>query len=178
MAKGVPDRMASSVGPWWRSAVKFALVFFSLQGLYAWSEGTALERFIIEAVTVRSAALIIAHIDSASTVLAIGHEIIAPCGSLSIRNGCDGIEAALLLVAAFISAPVSNGRRLLGIIAALPFVYFVNQVRVVVLFFAYCRARDMFPLLHGYIAPTGIIVACCAFFLLWLDRFATQIERD
>jgi exosortase family protein XrtM len=178
MAKRMPDRMANSVGPQWRSAVKFALVFSALHVLYAWGEGTVLERFIIEVVTVRSAAIVIAHIDSASAVLAIGHEIIAPCGSLSIRNGCDGIEAAILLVAAFIAAPVSNGYRMLGIIAALPFVYFVNQVRVVVLFFAYCRARDMFPLLHGYIAPTAIIIACCAFFLLWFEQSATQIYRD
>ena len=178
MAKGNADGMTTGLEPWWRSALRLALVFFTFQVLYAWSEGTAVERFLIETVTVRSAVLIIAHIAPASAALAIGHEIIAPCGSLSILNGCDGIEAALLLVAAFIAAPMSTRCRLLGILAALPFVYFVNQMRVVLLFFAFCRARDMFPLLHGYVAPTGIIIACCVFFLVWLDRCQARSPRD
>lgn len=178
MTKASADGMTTGVEPWWPAVLRFTLVFFAFQVLYAWSEGTAVERFLIESVTVRSAVLLIAHIDPASAVLAIGHEIIAPCGSLSILNGCDGIEAALLLVAAFIAVPMSIGCRLLGILAALAFVYLINQVRVVVLFFVFCRARDIFPLLHGYVAPTSIIIACCVFFLVWLNWCQARIPRD
>ena len=52
---------------------------------------------------------------------------------------------------------------------ALPFVYVVNQIRVVALFFAYCFARDSFAFLHGYAAPTTIVIACGIFFLTWLQ---------
>lgn len=175
MAMENVDRMAAGAEPWWRQAGKFLLAFVVLQMLYAWSEGTAVERLLVDIITVRSAAWIIAHLDPASAVLAVGHEIIAPCGALSILNGCEGSGAMLLLSAAMFAAPMSIGWRMAGLMAALPFVYLVNQLRVVTLFFSYCAARDMFALLHGYAAPTATVIACCIFFRAWLQRGQARI---
>ena len=177
MATENVDRMVADAEPWWRLAGKFLLAFFALQVLYAWSEGTAVERLVVDTITVGSAAWIIAHIDPASAALAIGHEIIAPCGSLSVLDGCEGSEAVLLLAAAMLAAPMSNGCRIAGLLTALPFVYLINQIRLAALFFSYCMARDMFALLHGYVAPTAIVIACCIFFLAWLQLCQARISN-
>jgi len=162
-------RAVTRIEPWWSCAGRFLLIFIALQMLYAWGQGSGVERLLVETITVGSAAWIIAHIDPHIAVLAIGREIIAPCGALSILNGCDGGEALLLLTAAISAAPVSGGWRIVGLLTALPFVYVVNQIRVVALFFAYCFARDSFAFLHGYAAPTAIVIACGIFFLSWLQ---------
>ena len=175
MTNGNVIRTTTGVEPWWRLAGKFLLGFTALQGLYTWSEGSVVERLLVDDITVRSAAWIIAHLDLATPVLAVGHEIIAPCGSLSVLNGCEGTEAALLLAAAFLAAPLSPACRLVGLLVTLPYVFFLNQVRVVALFFAYCRARDTFAFLHGYVAPTSIVIACCVFFLVWLQRCQARV---
>lgn len=172
------DRSMTSVEPWWLCAGRFLLIFIALQMLYAWGQGSGVERLLIETITVGSAAWVITYIDPQIAVLAVGREIIAPCGALSILNGCDGSEALLLLMAAISAVPVSGGWRIVGLLAALPFVYVVNQIRVVALFFAHCFARDSFAFLHGYAAPTTIVIACGIFFLTWLQigqaRLTTQ----
>lgn len=168
------DRTRAGDAPWWWLAGRFLLAFIALQMLYASSLDSAAERFLVETITAGSAAWFIGHIDSHIAVLAIGREIIAPCGALSILNGCDGSEALLLLAAAISAAPVSCAWRIVGLLAALPFVYVVNQMRLVALFFAYCRARESFAFLHGYAAPSAIVIACCLFLLVWLQLGQTR----
>ena len=163
------DKSMAGVDAWWLCAGKFLLIFSALQMLYTSGQGTGVERLLIETITVDSAAWVITHINPHIAVLGIGREIIAPCGALSILNGCDGSEALLLLTAAISAAPVSGGWRIVGLLTALPFVYVANQIRVVALFFAHCFARDSFAFLHGYAAPSTIVIACGIFFLTWLQ---------
>jgi exosortase family protein XrtM len=166
------DKVASTtagVEAGWRTAGRFLLSSVILQLLYACGEGSAAETLLVESATVASAAWFISLLDPHIAVLAVGREIIAPCGTLSILNGCDGSETLLLLAAAIIAAPVSRGWRLLGLLASLPFVYVINQIRLVALFFSYCFARNNFAFLHGYAAPSVIVVLCSLFFLAWLQ---------
>lgn len=172
------DRTTANLEPWWRCAGRFLLSFIALQMVYAWGEGSAAERLLVESVTVGSAAWFVALIDPHIEVLAIGRELIAPCGALSVLNGCDGSEALLLLAAAIIAAPASGGWRVVGFLAALPVVYVVNQIRLVGLFFAYCFARDSFAFLHGYAAPLAVVIACGVFFMAWLQLGQARTEAQ
>ena len=150
-----------------RFVLLFLLIFFVLQYAYSASRGSMIEHFIIDIATVRPSAAIINLIAPDTNAKASGHRIISPQGSLSILNGCEGTETMFLLIAAIITFTAPWKQKLKGVLMGIIFVYALNQVRIFALFFAAQQNRKWFDLLHGYIAPTLIIVLGCLFFLWW-----------
>ena len=57
-----------------------------------------------------------------------GTVIQSPAFAVDVKNGCNGIEAALLLVAAMLAFPATAKRRALGIAAGLAVIQGVNLV--------------------------------------------------
>ena len=150
-----------------RFALVFLLIFFALQYAYSASRGGVVEHLVIDIATVRPSAAIINLVTSGTNAVASGHRIISPQGSLSILNGCEGTETMFLLIAAIIAFTSPWRHKLKGALMGIIFVYALNQVRIVALFFAVRQNRNWFDLLHGYVAPTIIIVMGCLFFLWW-----------
>lgn len=156
-------------GGWWR-LVWFALLFAVLQGAYGRAAGTAVERFVVDQITVGTAGWIVATLDPEAGVRVAGSRLSAPGGGINVLNGCEGTDVAFLLTAALFAAPLSWTRRAAGLAAGLALLFVLNQARVIALFYAVRAAPGWFDLLHGLVAPLLLVIATGAFFALWLGR--------
>lgn len=155
----------------WRVAFFLAL-FLALQTGYGSLRGGAVERAVIDIATVSTAAVLVNTLSPGIGVRAVGPRLAAEGGGLNILNGCEGTDVLFLLVAAMLLAPIAWRWRALGLLVGVPLVFVLNQVRVLVLFYAFRSDRELFELLHGAVAPLVLVLVVGTFFMLWLGRFA------
>jgi exosortase/archaeosortase family protein len=141
----------------------FAVLQLSWQALH----GSRFERFVVDECTVRPAAYIASLLTPDIGVRAEGSSLRAPGGGLNILNGCEGIEALLLLLAAFAVAPVSSRSRALGMLCGVAVVFLVNQARVLTLFYAFRADRALFDRLHSTVTPIAVVLFVGAYFYAW-----------
>jgi exosortase H (IPTLxxWG-CTERM-specific) len=87
--------------------------------------------------------------------------------AVDVKNGCNGIEAALLLVAAMLAFPASPKRRAQGIAAGLAVIQGVNLFRIVSLFWLGVHHRAVFELFHAAVWQTALILLAVGIFLAW-----------
>jgi exosortase H (IPTLxxWG-CTERM-specific) len=97
----------------------------------------------------------------------VGTLIQSPAFAVDVKNGCNGIEAALLLVAAMLAFPASPRRRLAGIAVGFAVIEGVNLFRIVSLFWLGVHRRAAFELFHAAIWQTALILLAVGIFLAW-----------
>ncbi|MHB0986600.1 MAG: exosortase/archaeosortase family protein [Sulfuricella sp.] len=148
----------------------FLILFFALQFAYSLTRGSAVETVVIDLATVKPSAAVIGWIAPLERARAQGHRIVSTHGSLSVLNGCEGTESLFLLLAAIFAYPMPWYARLKGAVLGATLIYLLNQVRIVALYFAHRHSAAAFDLLHGYVAPTLIILLASLFFLWWIGR--------
>lgn len=146
----------------------FALLYFALDA----TRGSDLWRVLIEEATVRPAAALVNLLSPGEATAGQGAALVSPRARLTVRSGCEGIEAMLLLSAAYLAAPLGWRARTLGLLAGLGLIYALNQARLVALWFALRHDRELFALLHGVIAPALLVGAACAYFAWHTGRRA------
>jgi exosortase family protein XrtM len=159
---------------YWR-LFAFLAIFVALQSLYDAAKGTWIERFVIDQATVKTAAWFINTLDLSVNVAAIGTRLRAPGGGINIINGCEGTDVLFLMIAAMLIAPLSLKGRLSGIAVGIAFVFLLNQVRIIALFYSFRADKAFFEMLHGVVAPLLLIVATAAFFMYWLGKQTSAI---
>jgi len=162
----------------WVSAMLFLGLFTLLQSGWHAARGTAIERFVIDQATVRTAAWLIESLAPGIGVQATGSRLRAPGGGINILNGCEGTEVFFLLASALLVSPIRWRARLTGLLAGGVLVFVLNQGRVLALFHAYRLDRELFDTLHGLVSPLLLIVATAAFFLIWLNHHAEKPGTD
>lgn len=154
----------------------FIAVFITLQSLYEVAKGTWIERLIIDHATVQMAAWVINAVDPTVGVQPVGPRLRAPGGGINILNGCEGTEAAFLMMAAMLVAPLPLRARLGGLLVGTLVVYALNQARVVALFYAFRNDKLVFDMLHGIVGPLLLIIAATVFFMVWLNRHTVNAD--
>ncbi len=92
--------------------------------------------------------------------------------AVDIKNGCNGLEAMLLLVAAIFAFPATWGSRVSGILAGSLAVQALNVVRIVSLFLLGRYYPQVFQLFHTGVWQILIILVGVGIFLLWSFKFA------
>lgn len=155
---------------WWR-AVLFVAVYLVLSSLYTQAAGTVVERFFVETLGSRPAASLVRWLTPEITALASGARIAAPGGGLNIRNGCEGVDLYILLIAAFTAAPLAWRPRALGLLLGMGLAALLNQVRILALFHAFRTDKALFDLLHTTALPIVLIVLLGLYFHVWLSRY-------
>jgi exosortase H (IPTLxxWG-CTERM-specific) len=100
----------------------------------------------------------------------IGTTISAPCFAVDIRNGCNGVEATLFVVAAVLAFPATLPRKLMGVLIGTALIQLANLVRVVTLFLIGCHRRSWFETFHLAVWQTAIFAVAVGFFILWSRR--------
>lgn len=155
-----------------RFALVFLLTFCILQFSYQAGRATLVKHLVIDVATVYPSTALINFIDPGMQAVASGQRILSPQVSLSILNGCEGTETLFLLVAAIAAFRTSWRNKLTGLLLGTCLVYCLNQARIVVLFIAAQQNRQWFEIIHGYIAPSLIIVLCSLFFVWWANAVA------
>jgi exosortase/archaeosortase family protein len=160
----------------WR-AVVFGALFFALQMTWQWARGTSLERFVVHDGTVRPAAFIINRLTPSLNARAIDLNLSAVGEELTISNGCEGLDALFLLVAAFAVAPLSWSARGLGLAIGALVVFAANQARIIALFYAYRFTPVAFDRLHDFFAPLAVVLLISVYFYAWLTRYSGIAAR-
>jgi exosortase/archaeosortase family protein len=159
----------------WRSSslrmtAVFVAVFFSLQFAWASCRGTAIERLLIDTLTVTPAAWLIDLVWPAYGASAQSHSIVSAAGRLNVLNGCEGLELVFLLTAAFAAYPMPWHQRAIGSGLGIALAYIANQGRLTALWYTFAHDRSLFGLLHGTVAPLVLVALCLLYFMLFISR--------
>ena len=88
--------------------------------------------------------------------------------AVSIEAGCNGIEAAIVLIAAMLAFPAPWKHRALGILAGLAAVQGLNVARVVSLFYLGQWDARAFEWAHLYLWQALIMLDVLVVWLLWI----------
>ncbi len=96
--------------------------------------------------------------------------------ALSVRAGCNGVEAALILVAAMLAFPAAWKHRVIGIVAGLTAVQLLNVVRVVSLFYLGQWSMRAFDWAHFYLWPALIMLDVLIVWMIWIRTLPRTIS--
>jgi exosortase/archaeosortase family protein len=94
--------------------------------------------------------------------------------SVDILSGCEGLYITGILIVAIIAFPTKWKHRLFGILGGFVCIYFVNILRILVLFFLGSKHPEMFRSAHLIYGQGIIIVLSAGLWFLW----ASLISRD
>jgi exosortase family protein XrtM len=170
----VPD--ANRTRPWFIYVVLFLVIFGALDYGYYLSRGTAVERLLIDTLTVRPAATVINTVAPAALTRASGHTLLSPVGQIDVMQGCEGTEGMFLLIAAVLPFPARWPSKLAGAFGGVLLMYAMNQLRILALVASLRWHREWFASLHGLIAPTFIVVAGSLFFFIWANTATNRVH--
>lgn len=154
--------------PIWVSALVFLSVFFILQMSYDACRGSDFEHFILGDLTVAPTAVVINFLTPTVNVKALGNQLIAPGGGITVLKGCEGTEIMFMLVAAFAAIVMPWRRRLAGLGLGIGLVFCLNQVRLLLLFYVYRSEPSLFNLLHGTVTPIVLVLCVALYALYWM----------
>jgi exosortase H (IPTLxxWG-CTERM-specific) len=96
-----------------------------------------------------------------------GTTIRASCFAVDIRNGCNGVEATLFVLAAVLAFPATWWRRIAGVVIGALVIQIANLIRVVTLFLIGCHRPAWFEAFHLAVWQTAIFALAIGFFILW-----------
>lgn len=99
--------------------------------------------------------------------------------AVSIEAGCNGVEAAIVLIAGIVAFPASLRHKLLAILAGFFFVQILNIVRIISLFYLGQWNYTVFEWFHLYLWPVLImldVLVVFAIYLQWLGKKRPEAE--
>jgi exosortase H (IPTLxxWG-CTERM-specific) len=100
--------------------------------------------------------------------------------AVSIEAGCNGVEAAIVLIAGIMAFPARTTHKLVAISAGFIFVQALNIVRIISLFYLGQWNYSVFEWFHLYLWPVLImldVLVVFALYLRWLGRHAQALEE-
>lgn len=97
-----------------------------------------------------------------------GSLLYLPGITFDVRFGCNGLEAVLIYAVAVLSFPAKWTKKLVGIAAGFVIIQIINMLRIVGLAFSGVHYRDLFDLLHIYIAQGIMIAVALGVFLIYI----------
>ncbi|CEN56266.1 hypothetical protein [Candidatus Methylopumilus turicensis] len=153
-----------------KQALVFILLFILMQASWQMVRDETVGYFIRGTVIVKPAVMLIHLLTPKIEASALGNQILAPGGGLVIKIGCEGVEALFILIAGLLSVAIGWRAKLSGIILGLVLIYTVNELRILLLFYAFRADKALFQLLHGTIAPLALITIAGLFYHYWLQK--------
>jgi exosortase H (IPTLxxWG-CTERM-specific) len=172
--RSAPAPTAVPPPPWRRPEVRFLVVFLLVLGasfaLLAWRP---VNDHLVEPFTSLIARA------SGVTLQAIGQDVTrhgtvlrSPEFAVNIRNGCNGVEAMVILLAAIFAYPAPWKARLLGLGLGALVIQAVNLVRVVGLFLTGAYFPRLFDSSHTLVWQSVVILVALLVWLFWAQRLA------
>jgi exosortase H (IPTLxxWG-CTERM-specific) len=101
-----------------------------------------------------------------------GTTIASPRFGVNINNGCNGVEAMLILLASIVAFPASMKARVVGLLLGAVVVQVLNFIRIITLYLLGAYQPRLFDLFHTAVWQIVIILAAIGFFLVWSARVA------
>jgi len=99
-----------------------------------------------------------------------GTIISSPRFAVNIRNGCNGVEAMVILLAAIVAFPAPWRARLAGLGIGAVAIQLVNLIRVVALFLTGAYLPRFFDTSHTVVWQTLVILSAVLVWILWAQR--------
>lgn len=96
--------------------------------------------------------------------------------AVNIRNGCNGIEAMLIFLAAVLAFPAPWRARLLGLVLGAMAIQAVNLVRVVALYLTGAYFPSWFDASHTVVWQTVVILFSVLLWIVWANRLLAPRE--
>jgi len=107
-------------------------------------------------------------------IVVVGTVIRTSRFALDVRNGCNAVEAMMLLTAAMIAFPATLRSRLAGLLVASVAIQIVNVIRVSSLVWLGEHHRGAFDVMHVAVWQTIVILAAVTMFVFWSLKFAER----
>jgi len=123
-------------------------------------------------VVARCSAVVLRSVENG--VEAVGTVIRSSRFALDVQNGCNGVEATILLAAAILAFPATLRSRLIGLAIASVAIELLNLVRLSTLFWLGEHHRRIFDFFHVAVWQSLIILAAISIFVLWSWKFAEK----
>ena len=99
--------------------------------------------------------------------------------AVSIEAGCNGVEAAIVLIAGIVAFPATIQNKVVAIVAGFFFVQALNIVRIISLFYLGQWNYAVFEWFHLYLWPVLImldVLIVFAIYLQWLGKPHPEAE--
>ena len=96
--------------------------------------------------------------------------------AVNIRNGCNGVEAMLIFLAAVLAFPAPWRARLLGLAIGAVAIQAINLVRVVALYLTGAYLPSLFNTSHTVVWQTVVILFSVLLWILWANRLGAPRE--
>jgi exosortase H (IPTLxxWG-CTERM-specific) len=96
--------------------------------------------------------------------------------AVNIRNGCNGVEAMLIFLAAVLAFPAPWRWRLGGLVLGIAAIQAINLVRVVSLYLIGVYYPSVFASFHTVIWQSVVILCGVLLWVLWANRLPAQDE--
>lgn len=103
-------------------------------------------------------------------VMADGTLVTDGLTSVNIENGCNAVEACIILVAAVVAFPASIRSKLLAVLAGCVALQLVNLIRTSSLFMLLKHRPNLFEIAHGGVWQVVLVLLAVAFFLVWSTK--------
>ncbi len=107
-----------------------------------------------------------------------GSLINLPSISLDIEFGCNGLEAVMIYTVAILTFPATWENRLIGFTAGFLVIQVLNLIRIVALAYAGVYHRDLFDLIHIYVAQGVMIAVALGTFVLYLSYLSHEQPKQ
>jgi len=104
-----------------------------------------------------------------------GTEIHSAKFAVNIKNGCNGVEAMLIFLAAVLAFPATWKSKLAGLGLGFVAIQLVNLVRVVALFLTGIYFPKIFDASHTVIWQTIVILFGVLLWIFWANRYASPL---
>ncbi len=105
-----------------------------------------------------------------------GTVLTSPRFAVNIRNGCNGVEALIIFLAAVLSFPATWRSRAVGLLLGTIAIQLINLVRVVALFLTGAYLPKLFESSHTVIWQTIVILCAVLLWIFWANRYAIRPE--
>lgn len=155
---------------WLGFALLFFIGFAALQAGYSYFLADPLKVAVLQLSTLDPSAGLINLFTPREQVLVKKQLLLSPYAILAVQKGCEGTEGLFLLFAAVAAFRASWRQKILGWVAGLGLIAFLNISRIVSLYYVLRFEKKAFGLLHGYLWPSGIVLAGALFFLWWTEQ--------
>jgi exosortase family protein XrtM len=171
---GVPGRNLNSfVKTYGREigfVVRFIVVFLTVNFLYFLVPDAFMHEVIFSRITAKPVAAIVQFISPADDMVVTGALLTSKHGSLMVTVGCEGAQSILILVSALIAYSLPVKRKIAGVICGVLFMYCMNIVRIVGVYYVTRYNPRALDIAHLYVGQTFVIVMMFLFFIFWVRR--------
>jgi len=98
--------------------------------------------------------------------------------SVNIENGCNALEACIILVAAIVAYPATIRSKALAVLGGCVALQLINLIRTSSLFVLLKYEPDLFETAHGGVWQVVLVLLAVGFFLLWSTKQKQELASD